>query len=98
MATKKKIEKRIVLLRSRDSGVWMGEFVSQSGQDVTLTKARKIWRWRGAKTTSELALRGCVKEYSRVAEAVDVTVINCCEIIDSNADAFAAVNGCVWSQ
>ena len=102
MATKnkttKKTEPRIVLVRSRDSGVWIGEFVSKSGADVTLTKARKIWRWRGANTTSELALRGCAVEYSRVAEAVDTTVLGCCEITESNAAAFKAVNACGWPQ
>jgi hypothetical protein len=102
MATKKKTTKkteaRIVLVRSRDSGVWIGELVSQSGSDVTLTKARKIWRWRGANTTSELALHGCAVEYSRVAEPVDTTVLGCCEITESNAAAFAAVNACGWAK
>lgn len=98
MATKKKkSEPRIVLLRSSQSGVWIGEFVSKDGSDVTLKNARKIWRWRGANTTSELALNGCVKEYTRVATPVDITVLGCCEVIESNAKAFASVNACGWS-
>jgi hypothetical protein len=97
MATKKNTE-RIVVLRSRDSGVWIGVFVSQSGRDVTLSQGRKIWRWRGANTTSELALRGCSKEYSRVAEPVNVTVNDCCEILESNPVALKAVSECGWPQ
>ena len=92
------MEKRIVLVRSSASGVWIGEFVSQQDDEVKLKNARKIWRWRGAKTTSELALRGCAKEYSRVAEPVDATVLGCCEILESNRDAFAAVSACGWSE
>lgn len=99
MAINKKSKKtRIVLLRSRDSGVWIGEFVSQDGSSVTLKNARKIWRWRGAKTTSELALRGCVKEYSRVAEPVNATVLGVCELLESNSAAFEAVNACGWAE
>lgn len=103
MATKKtkktkELSRSIVLVRSRDSGVWIGVLKSQDGDSVKLTDARKIWRWRGANTTSELALRGCSKECSRVAEPVDVTVLGCCEVIDSNEDAFSAVNACGWAQ
>jgi len=98
MATKKKTARRIVLVRSRDSGVWMGVFRGYHGSgEVTLSSARKIWRWRGAHTTSELALHGCVPEYSRVAEPVDTTVYGCCEMIESNEAAFAAVNACGWA-
>lgn len=100
MATKKKTGKKQqpVLVRSRDSGVWMGRLVSREGSDVTLTEARKIWRWRGANTTSELALNGCSVEYSRVAAPVDVTVVGVCELITSNEDALASVAKCGWPQ
>jgi hypothetical protein len=86
------------VVRSRDSGVWMGVFVDQKGDQVTLTQARKIWRWRGANTTSELALRGCAPDWSRVAEPVDATIIGVCEIVSSNEEAFAAVNRCRWAE
>ena len=98
MATNKTPKKspRYVLVRSKDSGVWMGEFVSLNGSSVTLANARKIWRWRGANTTSELAIRGCEKKYSRVAEPVNTTVFGCCELIESNIIAWAAVCACGW--
>lgn len=104
MATKKVTKKpaapaeRIVLVRSRDSGVWMGVWVGQDASSVVLARARKIWRWRGANTTSELALRGCSTEYSRVAEPVAATIVGACEILESNATAFAAVNACGWAK
>ena len=92
-----KRERRIVLVRSNMSGVWMGVFVSREGRDVTLTEARKIWRWRGANTTSELALVGCVREYSRVAEPVNVTVLDACEVIEATELAFTNVCACGWA-
>jgi hypothetical protein len=103
MATKKvtkskpKKARRIVLVRSGQSGVWIGVYVGSKGDAVSLTEARKIWRWRGANTTSELALRGCVKEYSRIAEPTTVIVYAVCEMHDSNETAFAAVCACGWA-
>ncbi len=104
MAAKKKVTKksvskarRIVLVRSNMSGVWMGVFVSRNGRDVTLTEARKIWRWRGANTTSELALVGCMKEYSRVAAPVNATVLDACEVIEATELAFSNVSACGWA-
>lgn len=90
------MEKRIVLIRSGQSGVWMGQLVERNGDSVTLTEARKIWRWRGANTTSELALRGPSKEFSRVAEPVTVTVSGVCEQIEATPAAWEAVNACGW--
>lgn len=90
--------KRIVVVRSGQSGVWIGEFVSREGQDVTLKSARKIWRWRGANTTSEIALHGKLDaSHSRVAEPVDCTVLGCCEVIESNPTALASVSACGWA-
>jgi hypothetical protein len=104
MATKKTAGKiparRIVLVRSSQSGVWIGVHVSDepgpTGRSVHMTEARKIWRWRGANTTSELALRGCSQQYSRVAEPVETTVHGCCEVTESNEEAFKAVSKCGW--
>lgn len=103
MATKKnptkKQSRRIVLVRSGQSGVWMGVFVwaNDDRTSVELTEARKIWRWRGANTTSELALRGPSKDYTRVAEPVHTTISGVCETHESNEAAFAAVNACGWA-
>jgi hypothetical protein len=98
MATKKKLDVKYVVVRSNMSGVWIGTLVKRDGRDVTLKDAQKIWRWRGANTTSELALQGCVPEYSRVARVVEeVTVLDCCEVIAATSVARSAVAACGWS-
>lgn len=98
MATKKTTKKtRYVLVRSGQSGVWIGEYVSQKGDAVTLKKALKIWRWKGANTTSELAATGTKPDgYSRVAQPSDLTVFGCCELHESNSNAYDSTSGTGW--
>lgn len=89
---------RYVLVRSGQSGVWIGKFVSQKGDTVTLKDGLKIWRWRGSNTTSELAHNGVKKDdFSRVAEPVDGIILGCCEILESNVTAFNSSKGAGWA-
>ena len=98
MATKKKTV-RYVLVRSGQSGVWIGKYVSQKGDSITLKDGLKIWRWGGSNTTSELAKNGCTKDgFSRVAEPSDVTVFGCCELHESNEAAYNNSKGAGWGM
>ena len=98
VATKKK-QTRYVLVRSGQSGVWIGKYVSQNGDSVTLKDGLKIWRWKGANTTSELAKNGVNKDgFSRVAESSDVTVFGCCELHESNESAYNAARSAGWGM
>ena len=96
----KKVKKSVqyVLVRSNLSGVWIGELVKREGMVCVLRNAHKIWRWTGAKTTSDLALTGCRKG-SRVAPAVTGCIVDAtgCEVIESNALAYAAVASAGWA-
>lgn len=107
MATKKTVKnttknsERIVLVRSGQSGVWIGvaKSIDIKAGAVTFKGGLKIWRWRGPLTTSELALRGCDSEgYTRVAEPSDVTVLGCHEIHESNREALNRVSKCGWAK
>lgn len=53
---------RMVVVRSRGSGVWMGILrevaYPAAGMIVRLDTARRLWSWSGAKECSELALTG----------------------------------------
>ena len=53
---------KVVLVRSRGSGVWIGTLVARSasaaGHSVSLADARRIWSWTGAAECSQLALTG----------------------------------------
>jgi len=50
-----------VIVRCYGAGVHAGELVSIKGEHVTLVNSRRIWRWEGAASLSELAVYGSQK-------------------------------------
>jgi hypothetical protein len=47
-----------VIVRASKAGVFAGTIASRKGQEVELTKARRIWYWDGAASLSQLAITG----------------------------------------
>ena len=74
---------KFVILRTRDSGVHCGVLLSQSGQVVKLSGARRIWRWRGANTLNELSVNGAsMTDHTRISEPVSsIVILDSLEII-----------------
>ena len=88
-----------VLIRTYSAGVHFGELIERNGNEVKLANSRRIWRWRGANTLSEIANNGISKEYSRVAEAVPThTVLGVIEILPLSDKALASLSECGWSE
>lgn len=56
MATKKKLKH--VIVRTYSAGVFAGYLVSRKGQEVVMKDARRIWKWSGAASLSQLAVDG----------------------------------------
>lgn len=56
------MEKEQVIIRTYSAGVHYGTLVSEEkiegGYSVTLEKSRRIWKWSGANSLSELATLG----------------------------------------
>ena len=82
-----------VVVRIRTAGVHIGTLVEWEEQCVTLSNARRIWRWRGANTLHEVALHGVDDDWSRISEAVDsialldaIEVIPCADSARTNLD------------
>jgi hypothetical protein len=48
----------IVLVRTYSAGVHMGELISKNNNEIVLKNARRIWRWYGAATLSQLGMEG----------------------------------------
>lgn len=95
---KKQIKKkRNVIVRTYSAGVWLGELKEQKDMFVVLVNARRIWRWKGANTCSELALYGCSQEYSRVADPVTVE-LEAIEIISATKKANEEIRKCGWPE
>ena len=52
------IDKRYVIVRTYSAGVFAGEIIKKEGKEVTLINARRLWKWSGAASLSQLAMEG----------------------------------------
>jgi hypothetical protein len=105
MATKKAAKKssakrapaaRKVIVRTYSAGVHFGTLVSREGREVVLRDARRVWSWQGARTLSEMSLRG-VADGSRISERVgEITLTEAIEIIPCEAAAVASLESASW--
>jgi hypothetical protein len=79
---------QFVLVRTYSAGVHMGILASQNGKEITLTDARRLWRWRGANSLSEVSQKGVAQEWTRISEAVPlIALTEAVEIIPCSATA-----------
>ncbi len=86
-----------VVVRTYSAGVHVGTLVSRSGREVTLADARRLWRWSGANTLHEVALRGVDEKYTRLSEPVAmITLTEAIEIIPATAEATANLARSRW--
>lgn len=87
----------IVIVRTYSAGVHVGRLVSRDGREVTLAQARRIWRWRGANTLHELALRGADKEWTRISEPVPTILLTeAVEIVPCSDEAAKNLSRSRW--
>ena len=86
-----------VLVRTHSAGVHFGYMVKRNGQEVTLERSRRIWRWYGANTLSEIATAGLDISKSRVAAPITVTLTQAIEIIDMTPAGVASIEAAKWA-
>ena len=84
-----------VLVRTFSAGVHFGYLVSREGKEVQLERSRRIWRWCGAFSLSEIATKGLDTERSRLGAPVSITLTEAIEIIDCTAEAVEKLEGAV---
>lgn len=88
-----------VIVRCRAAGVHCGYLQHRQGTEVTLRKARRIWRWGGAETLNELANYGASQEHTRISERVpEILLLDAVEIIPCQEAASADLRVSRWSQ
>ena len=85
-----------VLVRTLSAGVHFGYLVNREGKEVTLERSRRIWRWYGAWTLSEIATAGLDEKKSKVAAPVTITLTEVIEIIDCTPEAVAKIEAAKW--
>jgi len=82
------------VVRTYSAGCFAGYIKSRSGQEVTMTKARRLWQWYGAMSLSELAVNGTEKPNDcKFAVEVDVILINAIEVITTTKKAQKSIQG-----
>lgn len=87
--TKPSKPKPLVVVRTYSAGVHIGHLESRKGTEVTLSNAKRLWRWNGANSLHEVALKG-VAATSRISEPVPtIQLLEAIEIIPASAEAVA---------
>ncbi len=86
------------VVRTFSAGVHLGTVTECNGTAVLLKNARRLWRWRGANTLSEVALHG-VAEQSRISESVPVILLTqATEVIPCTKKARENLERSRWSR
>ncbi len=83
---------RYAVVRCRDAGVHIGRVEAIDGREVVLTDARRLWRWKGAFSLSDLALGAALdREFTLLAPPISVLLPEFCEIIPITDEVQAAI-------
>ncbi len=89
------------IVRTYSAGVFAGTIVSRKGQQVVMKNARRIWRWEGAASLSQLAVEGTNKpsECKFPVEVPEVTLTQAIEVILCTSQAEASIKAVpVWKM
>ena len=77
-----------VVVRTFSAGVHIGMLTEVEGQAVVLTNARRLWKWGGAFTLSEVATTGIEPSESRLSLSVpEILLIQAVELIPTSVAA-----------
>ena len=89
-----------VICRTYSAGVFAGTLKKREGREVSLVNARRLWRWEGAASLSQLAQSGTSKPYAcKFPEPVsEVLLLEAIEIIAVTPEAQKIIEEVpVWS-
>ncbi len=90
-----------VIIRADRAGVFYGTLVEKEGNEVELKDCRRLWRWSGAASLSELALSGVADPGSCKFTVVvaSIVVAGVIEIIPCTDKAIESIeNVPVWKM
>ncbi len=92
---------KYVIVRTWSAGVHVGILTNTTetidGLRSELTETRRIWKWSGANTLSEISLRGVDTSDSKLSEQIDFNCLEkSIEIIPCTVDAEKNLRGAKW--
>ena len=89
-----------IIVRTQSAGVFAGTLVKREGKEVTLKNARRLWKWSGAASLSQLAMEGVSrpKDCMFPCEVDSVILTEAIEILDVTKKAQESIASvAVWS-
>ena len=90
---------KYVIVRTYSAGVFAGYLKSQSGKEVELLNARRLWYWKGAASLSQLSIDG-VKypdECKFPDEVSEIKLMECIEIIPCSQKSYESIKSVkIW--
>jgi hypothetical protein len=100
---KKTTKKPYVIIRTYSAGVHIGYLESRKGQEVKLSKSRRVWYWKGAASLSQMAVDGIQQsgmnecKFSVVVPEIELT--QAIEVIKCTPTAIKNLQGVpVWKM
>lgn len=87
-----------VLVRTYSAGVHFGYLAERNGKEVKLLNARRIWKWEGAFTLSQIAMTGTSKPENcmlsiEVNEIILTEAIEIIKITQKSKDILDKIEG-----
>jgi hypothetical protein len=86
-----------VIVRTQSAGAHFGYLKARDGKEVQLEKSRRLWRWFGAWTLSEIATSGLDVKKSKIGAPVSIVLTEAIEIIDCTAEAAGIIESATWA-
>ena len=83
------------IVRADRAGVFFGKIQERNGSEVTMTDVRRIWRWDGAASLSQLAVEGTKKPKNCMFTVYvpEMTILGVIEVIHCTDEAEANIKG-----
>jgi len=95
------IKRSYVVVRTYSAGVFVGYLKQRTGREVTLANARRIYKWAGAATLSQLSVDGTSKpeECKFPCEVPEVLLLEAIEILPCSEKARKSINKVkIWQE
>ena len=90
-------QKQKYIIRCDRAGVFYGEIAERRGSEADLVNARRIWKWEGANTLTDIAIDG-VAGTSKITNPASLTVLGVIEVIPCTEKAVASLDSVpVWT-
>lgn len=82
-----------VIVRGQASGVFFGVLAEKNGQEVKLSKCRRLWFWSGAASLSQLAVDGVANPQSCkfTVTVSEIAILDAIEIIPCEDKAIKSI-------